>query len=203
MPILKKQFVPPFLAQFPEFKGACIHECIGGNHLPRFVLAESHVYPKDAFRGWICFKNLFCLLDKQLLIHEMSHVLTDYNQGHSDAWRAKVLELGGHLNSYLFQVGTYSHMPACFDRECVTEEGRDPDEVATPIQKINVEKEYAWIAKYNPWRKPENLVLSNKRPLKIQNPITIENLTAISNRQDEAGYLELMDTVTEPVDFGV
>lgn len=101
MPIVKS--MPTVLAPYIKvrgkkrrlmgvFVGGCIER---GDRSSFRHQAHAHTSSKDLYRGWICIRAERRLLQEQLLIHELAHILT--RQGHTDKWRAKVIELGGSL----------------------------------------------------------------------------------------------------------
>src|SRR5277367_2219471 len=98
MPALKKQFFPPVLANHPEVKGICIQECVTMMDPPENSLAHTHVYHSDQFLGWICFRDLSCIIDEQVVLHELAHLLTREYHIHDSVWRKKLVELGGHMD---------------------------------------------------------------------------------------------------------
>ena len=153
MPALKKQFLPSVLTDHPTFKGACVQECVAGSYMgipPENSLAHTHVYPKDPFVGWICFKDILCLLDKQVMLHEMAHLLTAFHHIHDGAWRKKLLELGGSLEGYTFEVGKFGYTVPCLTEQCSAHDGRDPEERMTPHQKKSQDHLYAEVLRLQP-----------------------------------------------------
>lgn len=73
------------------FVGGCVARGDGSK-----FRAKAHTHTKGSpHHGWICFRSTKWLQCKELLIHELAHALT--NDGHTDKWRKKVLELGGTI----------------------------------------------------------------------------------------------------------
>lgn len=56
--------------------------------------AKAHTHFKEQI---ICFRSDKWIHRTDLLIHELAHAIT--KQGHTDKWRAKVLELGGTIEA--------------------------------------------------------------------------------------------------------
>lgn len=121
MSILKKTDYPRVLKAYPQIKGVSFGKCISDKtnrwYEPYQVLAHTHVGEDDPHHGWMCFRDRYLLRDKQLVIHELAHLLTGH--GHDNTWRDKVLELGGHLDSYLIDSRReYTRVP-CFHEKCM------------------------------------------------------------------------------------
>lgn len=81
--------------QFPEVKGIFANGCVQRGEGSRFR-AKAHAHTKGEYKGWICFLSEKRLSSRELLLHEIAHIIT--NQGHTDKWRSKLLEIGGTLD---------------------------------------------------------------------------------------------------------
>ena len=94
--LLKKQY-PKYLRGFPELKGVYIGGCVKKKVLSENVMAHAHWDPIDERLGWICLCDRRSL-DKQTMLHELSHILVGIkSKGHDDPWRRKVLAIGGTI----------------------------------------------------------------------------------------------------------
>lgn len=82
--------------QYPEVKGIFTNGCIKRGEGSRFR-AKAHTHFKGKYKGWICFLSEKRLNEKMLLLHEIAHAIT--NEGHTDKWRKKLLEIGGTLDA--------------------------------------------------------------------------------------------------------
>ena len=78
MPILEDHAIRAFI-------GGCYTRGVGSK-----FRAKAHAHPKERI---ICFRSSRWIDRRELLIHEVAHVLT--NCGHTDKWRAMVYRLGG------------------------------------------------------------------------------------------------------------
>lgn len=77
----------PILSDYgvKAFIGGCHKRGVGSK-----FRAKAHAHKDEKI---ICFRSGLWLHRRELLIHELAHVLTSHS--HDDRWRAKVLELGG------------------------------------------------------------------------------------------------------------
>lgn len=87
---------PDDLRRFPRevagvFAGGCVARGVGS----RFR-AKAHAHTSGKRFGWLCFLSAKRLAARELVIHELAHLLA--GKGHDDRWRAKVLELGGTID---------------------------------------------------------------------------------------------------------
>lgn len=74
------------------FVGGCVKRGDGSS-----FRAKAHAHSEGEHTGWICYRSIKRINHRELAIHELAHVLT--GEGHTDVWRAKVLELGGTLDA--------------------------------------------------------------------------------------------------------
>jgi hypothetical protein len=126
MPALSRNQIPSFLTDHPEFQGIFYGECIGHEKPSQSTVGHSHVNPNDPNHGWICIASKTLTKDKQLLKHELAHILVGRGHGHDDTWRKMVLKLGGHLNEYTFKYDKRRpgvNIP-CFHKVCMTRRGK-------------------------------------------------------------------------------
>lgn len=87
--------------------------------------AHAHTSPTDEHFGTICFLSTKWVGHDALTIHEVCHLLA--GRGHDDAWRAKVVEMGGTLDPIPGVLRSY-HKRGCAARcpaleqpcDCVT-----------------------------------------------------------------------------------
>ena len=91
----------------PEVRGVFVGGCVKRGEGSRFrAKAHSHIGSGHLYSGWICFLSWRRLVDQPLVLHELAHILT--GGGHDDAWRAKVLEIGGTLDPVAERTGNGS-----------------------------------------------------------------------------------------------
>lgn len=121
MPALSRNKLPSFLTTHPEFQGVFYGECIGHEIPSQETVGHAHTNPDDPNYGWICISRKTLTKDKQLLRHELAHILAPAG-GHDDAWRKMVIKLGGHLDEYTFKYD--KRRPGidipCFHKTCMT-----------------------------------------------------------------------------------
>lgn len=82
--------------KFPEVTGLFVGGCVKRGEGSRFH-AKAHAHTDNPFMGWICVLSAKRLTDRMLMLHEVAHVITGL--GHVDAWRKKLLEIGGTLDA--------------------------------------------------------------------------------------------------------
>jgi len=170
MPALKKQFFPPVLLKYPQVKGVCIQECVTMMGVPpENSLAHTHVYHSDQFLGWICFKDLACIADEQVVLHELAHLLTTDHHIHDSAWRKKLVELGGHMNAYTFSIGPMGYDVPCVSEKCALMKGQDPEERMTPEQRVQQDEQYAKVLELRP-----TIIAERDKLVKVLNSIPID-----------------------------
>lgn len=83
-----------------RIRGVCLFGCIDpSGATPLRAEHEAHVHvdrsARVAFEGWICIRTARALGFRELLLHEVAHLLT--RRGHDERWRRKVREIGGKL----------------------------------------------------------------------------------------------------------
>lgn len=74
------------------FIGGCIDRGIGSSFR---ALAHAHK-PTSTHAGWICLRASRRLYNKDLVLHELAHILQP--GGHTDKWRNKLIEIGGKVS---------------------------------------------------------------------------------------------------------
>src|SRR5687767_10976657 len=94
MPSLDLEEWPPDLHR-PEVVGVFVGGCILRGDGSSFR-AKAHAHCKGERKGWLCFRKRQRLEERALVLHELAHLLTE--EGHTDRWRAKLLEIGGTLD---------------------------------------------------------------------------------------------------------
>jgi hypothetical protein len=72
------------------FIGGCVDRGAGSSFRAR---AHAHTHGTNA--GWICVRGWRRLYQRQLMLHELAHILC--GQGHTDKWRKTLRALGGRL----------------------------------------------------------------------------------------------------------
>jgi hypothetical protein len=80
---------------YPEVRGVFIGGCVERGVGSKFR-AKAHAHTGGSSRGWICFRSERWLSCRELWLHEVAHVVT--REGHTDRWRAFLLQLGGTLD---------------------------------------------------------------------------------------------------------
>jgi hypothetical protein len=85
----------PIELQRPEVKGVFVGGCVARGDGSRFR-AKAHAHSRGEHAGWICFLSAKRLECRELILHELAHILT--GEGHTDKWRRELLRLGGTLN---------------------------------------------------------------------------------------------------------
>lgn len=83
------------ILKFPEVKGIFTGGCVERGEGSSFR-AKAHGHLWGEYAGWICVRAARRLNDRMLMLHEAAHVIT--SAGHTDKWRAKLLEIGGTLD---------------------------------------------------------------------------------------------------------
>lgn len=75
------------------FLGGCVERGVGRiSDRPLICQESAHAHINGPYVGWVCFQMPSDLNNKHLRMHELAHILT--GQGHTDAWRRKMIELG-------------------------------------------------------------------------------------------------------------
>lgn len=99
MPALSFKDWPEDFKKHPlAVKGVFVGGCVKRGDGSRFR-AKAHSHDSNSFLdfgGWICFLSAKRLTARELVLHELAHILAP--GGHNDKWRAKVLEIGGTLD---------------------------------------------------------------------------------------------------------
>lgn len=91
MPVV---FERPVELQRPEVAGVFVGGCVARGDGSSFR-HTAHSHTEGTHKGWICVRAARRLSERVLMLHELAHILT--GEGHTDKWRAKLLELGGTL----------------------------------------------------------------------------------------------------------
>lgn len=73
------------------YVGGCVCRGVGSS-----FRAKAHAHFNGAYAGWLCFRRADRLECRELVIHELAHLVC--GQGHTDLWRDTVLRLGGTLD---------------------------------------------------------------------------------------------------------
>jgi len=73
------------------FTGGCVERGVGSS-----FRAKAHAHMSGHHFGWICVRKPGRIEDRELMLHELAHILTE--QGHTPAWRERLQELGGTLD---------------------------------------------------------------------------------------------------------
>jgi hypothetical protein len=94
MPILPRSKYPDVFRRSHALKGVFVGGCVARGDGSRFR-AKAHAHIRGAHVGWICFLSAKRLTCRELLIHELAHLIAGH--GHTDHWRSIVLKLGGTL----------------------------------------------------------------------------------------------------------
>jgi len=84
-----------WLVQHPELRGVFVGGCVQRGVGSKFH-AKAHAHTHHEYRGWICFRSTSWLNVRQIWLHELAHVIT--REGHTDRWRAFLLQIGGTLD---------------------------------------------------------------------------------------------------------
>jgi hypothetical protein len=95
---LPREAWPAALHQGPE--GALVGVFVGGCCLRgpgSSFRAKAHAHTHGPVKGWLCLRGPKNLADTGLLLHELAHVVA--GTGHTNAWRAVLLQLGGTLDA--------------------------------------------------------------------------------------------------------
>jgi hypothetical protein len=88
----------------PEVKGVFCGGCVERGIGSRFR-AKAHAHTSGDYKGWICFLSEKRLTEHYLCLHEVAHLIS--GQGHTDAWRKVLLEIGGTLDPVGDILGDY------------------------------------------------------------------------------------------------
>ena len=76
------------------FVGGCVSRGDGSS-----FRAKAHAHVRGQWCGWICIRRPDRLRDRQLMLHELAHIIS--GQGHTDLWRRTLIALGGTLDATL------------------------------------------------------------------------------------------------------
>jgi hypothetical protein len=104
--ITKRKDFPKCLRLFKELKGICIGECVNREKLDyNEEVAHTHYYGNPyGFDGWMCLNYKYQLKQKLLLLHEVAHLLVEYDfpltLAHGKEWKAAVKSIGGTYKSF-------------------------------------------------------------------------------------------------------
>jgi hypothetical protein len=91
---LKRADWPACLLGHPKQRGIYVGGCVARGRGSSFR-AKAHSHIHGQWFGWICVRSGARLSDDALMLHELAHILVE--QGHTDTWRKRLLELGGTL----------------------------------------------------------------------------------------------------------
>lgn len=109
--ITDRSLFPKCIRQFNEVRKICVGGCYRGeeNYIvdgekffahAHVIKAEYCLRPEyDEFRGVICLKHKFLLRNKNLLLHEVAHLLTPHDS-HGKDWKETLLKIGGTTKRY-------------------------------------------------------------------------------------------------------
>lgn len=106
--ILPRKQWPSCLHQGPEgalvgvFIGGCVARGVGSS-----FRRVAHAHTDGAHSGWICIRSARRLSCTNLLIHELAHIIS--GEGHTDAFRRVMLQLGGTLDAVVGEPGRDDH----------------------------------------------------------------------------------------------
>lgn len=87
---------PPELLRSMAVKGVFVGGCVTRGVGSSFR-AKAHAHCHGSHAGWLCFRRADRLRCRELVIHELAHLVA--GAGHTDAWRAAVIKLGGTLDA--------------------------------------------------------------------------------------------------------
>ena len=77
-------------------RGVFVGGCVSRGDGSRFR-RKAHAHIDDGpHQGWICLLSARRLTARELLLHELAHLVV--RAGHTDEWRAALLALGGTLD---------------------------------------------------------------------------------------------------------
>ena len=103
MPALTYEERPREL-QHPAVKGVFVGGCVERGDGSRFrAKAHAHDSKTDPYCGWLCFLSAKRLSCRELLLHELAHLIA--KAGHVDKWRKVLLDLGGTLDEVYDEKG--------------------------------------------------------------------------------------------------
>jgi len=95
--ILARESWPSVLADRSEVRGVFVGGCVDRGDGSRFR-AKAHTHTGGQNAGYICVLAARRLSDRDLMLHELAHLLAG-ERGHTDTWRKWVLLIGGTLSS--------------------------------------------------------------------------------------------------------
>lgn len=93
--IIQPANYPDCLKGHPELQGVFVGGCVARGEGSRFR-HKAHAHNSGEHKGWICILSARRLECKELLLHELAHLISGC--GHTDKWRKVLLELGGTLD---------------------------------------------------------------------------------------------------------
>jgi len=96
MPVVPRREWPQELLRSHAIKGVFVGGCVCRGTGSSFR-AKAHAHTHAPFKGWLCFRRADRLQCRELVIHELAHLVT--GEGHTDNWRACVVRLGGTLDA--------------------------------------------------------------------------------------------------------
>ena len=96
MPVLDPSQWPEEL-KHPAVKGVFVHGCIEkGDGV--YSRNRAHAHTAGEHAGWICVYVAKRLKFRELMLHELGHLVVGPGHGHNDKWRSAVLALGGTID---------------------------------------------------------------------------------------------------------
>jgi hypothetical protein len=112
--VIASSQLPEYLAKFSQIHGVCAGRCVwhGFDWAKNWMdvitfergVAHAHVDKKrDPFAGWICLEYPYLLLSKELMLHEVAHLITgepDTPISHNQRWRDVLVSIGGTYNEF-------------------------------------------------------------------------------------------------------
>lgn len=107
--VLPTNKYPLCLRGYKEITGIYVGGCIRGRD-SRFYRSEdnkrialAHSHPRGKYRGWLCVPFKTRLRTRNLMLHELAHILcgaAGIKRGHNRHWRWTMCKLGGVLYPY-------------------------------------------------------------------------------------------------------
>lgn len=85
----------PIELRHPEVRGVFVGGCVDRGVGSKFR-AKAHAHTGGKNLGWICFRSARWLHVRELLLHELAHIVV--REGHTRRWRAFLLQIGGTLD---------------------------------------------------------------------------------------------------------
>lgn len=103
----------PQLLRHPKVQGVFVGGCVDRGIGYRFRhMAHAHIV--GPYLGWICFRSGRHVDRRELLLHELAHVVTQ--EGHTRTWREYLLAIGGTLKAVPGLLRAYQATPPVWSR---------------------------------------------------------------------------------------